>query len=196
MRMTTILQLFASAVVLWLTVLMVRVNRALLRHHREWVVYAGSLVLQIPRHSRNDSAYFDELGTADGSVSDSGIEWSKLAFWAMRADVLEELSDLDSWFVCSECGDDCAPSELAQTTGDDLPMCDQCREIADGTEPAEDSARYNVSVWIEGATRPVSSEDFTDEVSANGRADVLRKGITAAGTTHRVSVTRVIVQAD
>jgi hypothetical protein len=48
MRMTTILQLFASAVVLWLTVLMVRVNRALLRHHREWVVYAGSLVLHIP----------------------------------------------------------------------------------------------------------------------------------------------------
>jgi hypothetical protein len=104
-------------------------------HHD--IIYTAC-AMEVLAQSRNDSAYFDELGTADGAVTDSGIEWSKLAFWALRADVLEELSDLDDWFKCSECGDDCAPSELAQTTGDDLPMCDQCREIADGTESAQE----------------------------------------------------------
>lgn len=43
-------------------------------------------------YSENDGAYFDNFGS-EGAVSDGGIEWSKLAYCAFEADVMEELSD-------------------------------------------------------------------------------------------------------
>jgi hypothetical protein len=58
-----------------------------------WVIYthkAHAVLLA----SSNDSAYFDELGN-DGAITDGGINWSALAYMALRADVMEELERLD-----------------------------------------------------------------------------------------------------
>ncbi len=44
--------------------------------------------------SGNDGAMFDETGE-DTIDCKNGVEWSKLMFWAMRADVMEELNRLD-----------------------------------------------------------------------------------------------------
>ena len=57
------------------------------------VIYT-SRAQDVCRHSSNDAAYFDDFGS-DGAVGDGGIEWSKLAYCALLADVREELGDLD-----------------------------------------------------------------------------------------------------
>ena len=48
-------------------------------------------------YSKNDGAYFDNFGS-EGAISDGGIEWSKLAYCAFEADVIEEL-DSDGFDV-------------------------------------------------------------------------------------------------
>jgi hypothetical protein len=53
---------------------------------------------EVLRHSSNDSAYFDDFGS-EGAITDNGIEWSKLAYCAILADVYEELGDLDELFT-------------------------------------------------------------------------------------------------
>lgn len=58
-------------------------------------IYAAQNVC---RFSDNDTAYFDQMGS-EGAVSDSGIEWSKLAYFALLQDVLDELGDLDELFT-------------------------------------------------------------------------------------------------
>lgn len=59
-------------------------------HHD--VIYTHA-AMEVCRQSDNDQAYFDEFGS-DGAVSESGIEWSKLAYCALMADALEEIGDL------------------------------------------------------------------------------------------------------
>jgi hypothetical protein len=62
----------------------------------QWVIYT-SRAMDVLRLSDNDSYSVDNFGV-EGIVSESGIEWSKLAFGAMYADVMEELSSrLDAW---------------------------------------------------------------------------------------------------
>lgn len=63
-------------------------------HHD--VIYT-SCAQEICRQSSNDGAYFEDFG-AEGAITDGGIEWSKLAYCALRADVLEEIGDLDDLF--------------------------------------------------------------------------------------------------
>lgn len=60
--------------------------------------YAAQEVL---RHSKNDQAYFDDFGT-EGAIDDSGIQWSKLAYCALLADVYEELGDVEELFAAEE----------------------------------------------------------------------------------------------
>lgn len=53
-------------------------------------VFVTALAQECLRFSPNDGAHFEQFG-ADGAVSDGGIEWSRLAFSAFEADVLEEI---------------------------------------------------------------------------------------------------------
>lgn len=78
-------------------------------HHDVIYTYAAQEVL---RQSRNDGAYFDDFGT-EGAITDGGIEWSKLAYCALRADVLEEIGDLDDLFTEDE--DDDTDEDEADT---------------------------------------------------------------------------------
>ena len=57
--------------------------------------YAAQNVCRI---SPNDGAYFDDFG-AEGMIDDSGIAWSRLAYCALLADVLEEIGDLDDFLA-------------------------------------------------------------------------------------------------
>lgn len=63
-------------------------------HHD--VIYT-SAAQEVCRQSRNDQAYFDDFGS-EGAITDGGIEWSKLAYCAMLADVMEEIGDPDDLF--------------------------------------------------------------------------------------------------
>ena len=60
-------------------------------------------------YSDNDGAYFDEFGD-EGAVEDGAINWSRLAYSAFRADVLEQLNSIgidvnNPGPKCEECGD-------------------------------------------------------------------------------------------
>ena len=91
---------------------------------------------EVLRHSRNDDAYFNDFGS-EGAITRDGIEWSKLAYCALLADVQEELGDLDEWFTCSECNGD-TTAEDRKLAGDDLPVCEDCRaEPEPEDEPAD-----------------------------------------------------------
>lgn len=99
------------------------------------VIYTAR-AMEVCRQSRNDGAYFDEFGD-EGAVSDGGIEWSKLAYCALMADVREELSDVDErFFRCDECGADVEADYVQAAAGsDDLPRCASCVE---GDEPEDE----------------------------------------------------------
>lgn len=72
-------------------------------HHD--VIYTAC-AQEVLRHSSNDGAYFEEFGS-EGAITDDGIEWSKLAYMALLADVREEIGDLDDLFAePEEDGDD------------------------------------------------------------------------------------------
>lgn len=67
-----------------------------------WVIYThkAKFVLLC---SENSGAYFDQFGD-DGAATDGDIEWSRLAYCALEADVMEQLaaegfspSKPDSW---------------------------------------------------------------------------------------------------
>ena len=45
-------------------------------------------------YSKHDDAYFTEYG-GEGAADESGINWSKLAYAAFEADVMEDLADRD-----------------------------------------------------------------------------------------------------
>jgi len=46
--------------------------------------------------SRNEDAYFEEFGDSEGVCTKDGIEYSKLMYFAFRADILEHMeSDID-----------------------------------------------------------------------------------------------------
>lgn len=64
-------------------------------HHDVIYTYAA---MEVCRQSKNDQAYFDQMGS-EGAVDESGIQWSRLAYCAMEADVLEEIGDLDDLFA-------------------------------------------------------------------------------------------------
>jgi hypothetical protein len=102
-------------------------------HHD--VIYI-SCAQDVVRLSRNDGAYFEQFGD-DGAVEDGAINWSRLAYCALEADVLEAIGDLDSWFQCSECNGDVTEEDL-KIAGDDLPVCEDCRRAADGDEEDEE----------------------------------------------------------
>jgi hypothetical protein len=67
-------------------------------HHD--VIYTHA-AMEVCRQSRNDQAYFDQFGS-DGAVDESGIQWSKLAYCALEADVLEEIGDIDELFATED----------------------------------------------------------------------------------------------
>lgn len=92
-------------------------------HHDVIYTYAA---MEVCRQSKNDGAYFDDFGS-EGAVTDGGIEWSKLAYCALRADVLEAIGDVDEWFQCSECNGEVTPADIV-AAGDDLPVCADCRD--------------------------------------------------------------------
>ncbi len=59
----------------------------------EWVIYTA-LAKQIVCESRNSNAYVENYGS-EGMVDGIGLQWSRLAYAALEADILEELSRLD-----------------------------------------------------------------------------------------------------
>ena len=68
----------------------------------EWVIYTAR-ALQVLRYSENASAGPEELGGDRFNWSD-GMHWSELAYWALRADLQEQLdaegidlNDPDEW---------------------------------------------------------------------------------------------------
>jgi hypothetical protein len=100
-------------------------------HHD--VIYT-SCAQDILRHSRNDGAYFDDFGD-EGAVSDGGIEWSKLAYCALRADVLERINDLGDYFKCSDCSGDVDEDRIkAAALTDNYPQCADCAGDSDEDE--------------------------------------------------------------
>ena len=67
----------------------------------QWVIYTHR-AMDALRISENDGYSIENFGT-DGLVTDGGIEWSKLAFGAMYADVQEEVSELlEAWMEARE----------------------------------------------------------------------------------------------
>lgn len=62
----------------------------------QWIIYTAR-AMDVLRVSDSDGAYFEDFGD-EGAVSRDGIEWSKLAFCAMRSDVSELVwTDFESW---------------------------------------------------------------------------------------------------
>lgn len=57
----------------------------------QWVIYTGR-AMDVLRVSENDGAV-EDYGT-DGIVTDGSVNWSFLAYCAMRADVMERIADL------------------------------------------------------------------------------------------------------
>lgn len=69
------------------------------------VIYTYA-AMEVVRISKNDGAYFDHMGS-DGAVEDGAIQWSRLAYFALLEDVMEEVGDLDELFrEPEEDGDD------------------------------------------------------------------------------------------
>jgi hypothetical protein len=88
--------------------------------------------------SRNDSAYGDEFGP-EGMVEDGCICWSRLAYAAFRADVLEQLEndgvDVNQpWPKCTDCDDE----DVTRQDGDVwyCADCDPEKQDEDETEVA------------------------------------------------------------
>ena len=86
-------------------------------------------------YSSNESAYFDEMG-GEGACGKDGINWSALAYFAFRADVIEELERLGVDFNapvpdCDECGsDDQDERKLVEGRW----LCETCAEPKDDAE--------------------------------------------------------------
>jgi hypothetical protein len=57
-----------------------------------WVVYTRRN-FDVLRYSENEDAAVEEFGT-ECLTNDSGVDWARLAFCALRADVQAQLSDL------------------------------------------------------------------------------------------------------
>lgn len=61
----------------------------------EWVIYHGKALCNVLAHTTSDDAAFDEMG--DDVLHDcasAGEVYSRLAFFALRADVAEKLADI------------------------------------------------------------------------------------------------------
>jgi hypothetical protein len=67
-------------------------------HHDVIYTYAA---MEVCRQSKNDQAYFDQFGS-EGAMDESGIQWSRLAYCALEADVLEEIGDIDDLFATED----------------------------------------------------------------------------------------------
>jgi hypothetical protein len=106
-------------------------------HHD--VIYTAC-AREVCNQSRNEDAYADQFGP-EGIVEDGAIQWSRLAYCALEADVLEAIGNLDEWFQCSVCNGDVEPEDL-KIAGDDLPTCADCRgdEDEDKSEPETDGS--------------------------------------------------------
>ena len=68
------------------------------------VIYTGR-AMEVCRQSRNEDAYYDE-GMYNADDFDGAIPWSKLAYFALLADVNEEIGDLDELFTEPEPDED------------------------------------------------------------------------------------------
>ncbi len=92
------------------------------------VIYTGE-AQEALLFSSNDGAYADEFGP-EGMVEDGCIMWSRLAYSAVRADVLEELERLDvdvnnPGAKCDGCGEDEPSNYDAESR---VWRCDECDE--------------------------------------------------------------------
>lgn len=76
-------------------------------HHNVIYTYAARQVLA---QSDNDGAYFDNYGT-DGAVEDGAINWSRLAYAALMADVQEAIGDPETFI------EEHKPEELEDENG-------------------------------------------------------------------------------
>ena len=70
--------------------------------HRRVIITA--LAQECLALSKNDDAYIDEHGSLEGAASESGINWSVLAYYTFEVDIKEQLdaydvdpSDSDTW---------------------------------------------------------------------------------------------------
>lgn len=87
--------------------------------------------------SSNDGAYFEEFGP-DGAVEDGAINWSRLCYAALMADVNEELGSHEDYFdaIRPEC-DECSARLTAKEAEDGETTCADCRAKAEDDETDE-----------------------------------------------------------
>lgn len=91
------------------------------------VIYTGQAI-ECLLFSDNEDAHYDEMGT--GPDFGDGAQWSQLAYFAFRADIMAEIGDLEDFIdthkpappVCDGCGEDIEDAE----EGDNL--CADCAE--------------------------------------------------------------------
>jgi hypothetical protein len=87
--------------------------------HRR-VIYTAQ-AMEVVLVSDNDGAYDDNYG-AEGIVEDGQIQWSRLAYAAMEADVFDNLRTRDNFDINAEYCDKC------KTLHDDCPEADEDEE--------------------------------------------------------------------
>lgn len=92
------------------------------------VIYTRSAQLGVI-FSDHDGAYFEEFGS-EGAVEDDSINWSKLCYAAMRADVIDELERMDVDVndpvpPCAHC--ETGDQDERYLAGQDL-LCETCRD--------------------------------------------------------------------
>jgi hypothetical protein len=113
-------------------------------HHDVIYTYAA---MQVILHSSNDSAYFEDFGD-EGAVEDGAIQWSRLAYAALMADVREELQrsdeiDMDEddlgYFECEDCEKRFQRSAWESEETDLCTGCEDKRANAEALKEHEDA---------------------------------------------------------
>jgi hypothetical protein len=110
-----------------------RLHEEIDSHHDVIYTYAA---MQVIMQSPNSGAYFEELG-AEGAVEDNEIQWSKLAYMALLADVRDELFNSDEidineddlgWFTCEDCEKRFRRTAWESDRADLTDTCTECAE--------------------------------------------------------------------
>lgn len=114
--------------------------------------------------SDNDGAYFEEFGE-EGAVEDGGINWSRLCYSAMRADVLKELERLDVDVnspvpACGECDDEDQESERWEI--EDQMLCTACKDKALAKQRAAGLTREKCVELLEAVSIECREEETVE----------------------------------
>lgn len=101
------------------------------------VIYTGQAI-ECLLFSRNENAYVEEMGELPPRSPGDEVNWSALAYYAFRADIMDAIGDLDAFVdehepkhyaECDDCGDDIETEADAHIYADeDVTVCADCAE--------------------------------------------------------------------